>query len=79
MEIPKEMQKLLNKRFEYAIALMDVCAQVDDWLDRHGADLSDPDLADGVLTSCMIYMEPGTAQRIVKDYIRNNMNDGVQP
>ncbi len=73
MEIPKKVQKLLNKREEYAMALMDVGSQVDEWLEQHGANLEDTDLTDGVLSGCMIYVEPGTARMIVEDYIRNKM------
>ena len=73
MEIPKKVQNLLNKREEYAMALMDVSSQVDEWLEQHGANLGDTDLTDGVLSGCMIYVEPGTARMIVEDYIRNKM------
>lgn len=73
MEIPKKVQKLLNKREEYAMALMDVGSRVDDWLEQNGADLGDPDLTDGIISWCMLYAEPGTARMIVEDYIKNKM------
>lgn len=73
MEIPKKVQKLLNKREEYAMALIDVSSQVDEWLEQNGADLGDPELNDGVISGCMIYLEPVTARKLVEDYIKNKM------
>lgn len=73
MEIPKKIQKLLERRERLALALMDVKSKVDSWLETNGADLTDSDLTDSTLTGCMIYCEPGNARINVEDYIKNKM------
>ena len=73
MKIPKEIQKLLDKRMDLAIDLMDVTSRLDSWLEENGADLTDSDITDSTLTGCMIYTEPGNAKQNVEDYIRNKM------
>lgn len=73
MEIPKKVQKLLDKRMDLAIDLIDVTSKLDSWLEENGADLTDSDITDSTLTGCMIYAEPGNAKRNVEDYIRNKM------
>ena len=73
MEIPKKIQKLLDKKMNLAIDLMNVTSELDSWLEQNGADLTDPDITDSTLTGCMIYAEPGNAKRNVEDYIKNRM------
>lgn len=73
MEIPKKVQKLLDKRMDLAIDLIDVTSKLDSWLEENGADLTDSDITDSTLTGCMIYIEPGNAKQNVEDYIRNKM------
>lgn len=73
MEIPKEVQKLLDKRMDLAIDLMDVISKLDSWLKENGADLTDSNIIDSTITGCMIYTEPGNAKQNVEDYIRNKM------
>ena len=73
MEIPKKVQKLLDKKMDLAIDLIDVTSKLDSWLEENGADLTDSDITDSTLTGCMIYTEPGNAKRDVEDYIRNKM------
>lgn len=73
MELPKKIQKLLDKRMDLAIDLIDVTSQLDSWLEENGADFTDSDITDSTLTGCMIYVEPGTAKRNVENYIRNKM------
>lgn len=73
MEIPKKVQKLLDKRMDLAIDLIDVTSKLDSWLEENGADLTDADIIDSTLTGCMIYAEPGNAKQNVEDYIRNKM------
>lgn len=41
MEIPKKVQRLLDKRMDLAIDLMDVTSKLDSWLEANGADLTD--------------------------------------
>lgn len=73
MEIPKNVQKMLNKRMDLAIDLMDVTSKLDSWLEANGADFADSDITDSTLTGGMIYAEPGNAKRNVEDYIRNKL------
>lgn len=73
MEIPKKVQKLLDKREKLALDLMEVTNKVDSWLEANGADLTDSDLTDSTLTGCMIYCEPGNARINVEDYIKNKL------
>lgn len=73
MEIPKRVQKLLDRREQLAINLVSVTNELDSWLEANGADLTDSDITDSTLTGCMIYAEPGNAKRNVEDYIRNKM------
>ena len=73
MEIPKKVQKLLDKRMDLAIDLMDVTSKLDSWLEENGADLTDADITDSTITGCMIYAEPENAKQNVENYIRNKM------
>lgn len=73
MEIPKKIERLLDRRRDLAIDLMDVSSQLDSWLEENGADLTDSDLTDSTITGCMIYAEPWNAKRNVENYIRNKM------
>lgn len=73
MEIPKKVQKLLDKRVKLAMELIVTENELDKWLISHGADLTDSSLADSTLSGCMIYCEPAAAKTSVEDYIRNKM------
>ena len=73
MEIPKKIQKLIDKREKLAMDLIDACNALDNWLEKNGADFTDSDLIDSTLTGCMIYCEPKNAKSNVVDYIKNKM------
>ena len=73
MDIPKKIQKLLDRRERLANDLLSVSTQLDEWLEENGADLTAPDLADSTLSGCMIYCEPENAKNSVEDYIKNCM------
>lgn len=73
MEIPKRVQKLLDRREQLAMNLISITNELDSWLEENGADLTDSDITDSTLSSCMIYTEPGNAKSSVEDYIRNKM------
>lgn len=53
--------------------LMDVCADVDSYIERIGGDLLE--IAESTSTGCMIYCEPENAYRVVKDYIERIINE----
>lgn len=73
MEIPKKIEKLLDKREQLAMDLISAISELDTWLEENGADLTDSELVDSTLSGCMIYHEPGSAKNNVKDYIKNCM------
>lgn len=73
MKIPKNIQKLIDKREQLAIDLMDTESKLDQWLEKNGADFNDPDLTDCTITGCMIYAEPWTAKELVMNYIREKL------
>lgn len=73
MRIPKKIEKILDKREKLSIELMHLNTQLDEWLENKGGNLTDPDIADGVLSGCMIYAEPWTANKVVRDYIENKL------
>ena len=73
MKIPSKIQKLLDQQEELSMKLTEVSSKIDNWLDENGADFSDPDIKDSVLTGCLIYTEPGSARRNVEEYIKNKM------
>ena len=73
MKIPKYIQDLLNRRERLADNLVEVSEKIDIWLEKNGADLSDPDISDSVLSGCMIYCEPFNAKIDIENYIKNKM------
>ena len=73
MKIPKKIQKIIDKKAQLAMELIAVSNELDTWLIKHGADLTDSDLADSTLTGCMIYCKPGNAKTNIEEYIRNRM------
>lgn len=73
MNIPKKIKKLLDRRERLAMNLISVNNELDAWLIKKGADLTDFDLTDSILSGCMIYYEPGNARINVEDYIKNKM------
>ena len=73
MNIPKRIEKLLDKRQQLAENLIVINCEIDTWLENKGVDLNDPDISDAVLSGCMIYTEPSTAKNMVKTFIENKM------
>lgn len=73
MKIPKKIQILLDRRELLACQLIETCSELDTWLEKNGADLTDTDLCDSTITGCMIYCEPGNAKTNVMDYIEKKM------
>ena len=73
MKVPKKIEKILDRRAKIAMELMYLNTELDKWLESKGTDLTDEKINDAVLTGCMIYAEPWTANRIVRDYIENEL------
>lgn len=63
MKISKKVERLINRREKLAKNLIDVCNELDTWLEKNGADFTDSDLTDSTLTVCMIYTEPTAAKK----------------
>lgn len=74
MKIPKKIERLLDKRERLAYQLVEACAELDNWLESKGADFRDEKIVDSTITGCMIYCEPTTAKKNVRDYIENQLN-----
>lgn len=73
MKIPNRIQSLLEKREKYACKLMEIESELDNWIEKHGGCLGDPDVCDSVLSGCMIYFEPSNAKLSVERYIKDKM------
>lgn len=73
MNIPKKIQRLIDRREKLAMNLINVSNELDEWLEKNGADFMDSDLADSTLTGCMIYCEPQNAKSSVENYIEDKM------
>lgn len=69
MKIPKYIDKLIEKRMNLAIELQATSSQLDNWLEKHGFDLSE--MSDYTISGCLIYCEPTVAARDVRRDILN--------
>lgn len=66
---------MLEKRRKLAMELLDVCAEVDAYIEKIGGNVDDPDVADATHTGCMIYCEPEVASRVVREYIELKLRE----
>ena len=73
MKVLKRIEKLLDMREKLAGRLLTVNAELDDWLQRNGADLNDGEIADSVMSGVLIYCEPAVARMAVEKYITDKM------
>lgn len=73
MRVPKYIRELLERRERLAHSLIACEVELDRWLEKNGADLSDGDIQDSIVSGCMIYCEPTNAKFAVLDYIENKM------
>lgn len=65
MKIPKCIDKLIKRRTKLAERLMEVCTELDDWLDKNDIECD----GDYTRTGCMIYCEPIVAEKCVREDI----------
>lgn len=65
MKIPKYVDTLLKRRTKLAEQLNSVSLKLDEWLEYNEI----PTDTDYTRTGCMIYCEPYTAERLVRDDI----------
>lgn len=67
MNIPKYIDNLIERRANLALRLMAVGTELDEWLEKNGIECD----GDYTRTGCMIYCEPYTAARCVREDILN--------
>lgn len=55
MKVPKYVQNLIDRRCKLAVDLINVCCELDDWLDKNGVVCEDYDTHTGVEIYCNPY------------------------
>lgn len=65
MQIPKKIEKLIERRTKLACQLDDVCGELDAWLDAHGIETENEDIHGGV----EIYVNPYDSGERVRNAI----------
>ena len=68
MKIPKYVQKLLDKRCDYAERLSKTSGELDDWLEKNDIKCEDYDIC----TGCEIYVNPLDSKLRIMEAIRNH-------
>ncbi len=69
MKVPKEIDRALERRSKLAIELMAECSKIDRWLESVGICTFGIPWCDATNTGAMIYCEPYTAEKIVREAI----------
>lgn len=67
MKIPKYVERLIQRRERLAWELTEVSSDLDEWLEKNNISTG----TDYTSTGCMIYCEPSTAARLVREDILN--------
>lgn len=67
MKIPKYIERLIERRERLAWELIEVGTELDEWLEKNDI----PTGTDYTTTGCMIYCEPSTAARLLREDILN--------
>lgn len=67
MKIPKYVEQMIKRRERLAWELMEVSWELDEWLEKNNVSTG----TDYTSTGCMIYCEPSTAARLVREDILN--------
>lgn len=68
MKIPKYVQKLLDKRCDYAQKLSIESCKLDDWLEKNNIKCEDDDIC----TGCEIYVNPLASKLRIMEAIINH-------
>lgn len=68
MQIPKKIEKLIEKRIELAIKLDNVCGELDEWLDKNDIETENEDSHGGV----EIYVNPHDSGERIRKAILNS-------
>ena len=67
MKIPKYVEQMIKRRERLAWELIEVSCDLDEWLEKNNISTG----TDYTSTGCMIYCEPSTAARLVREDILN--------
>lgn len=67
MRVPKYVEQMIKRRERLAWELIEVSCDLDEWLERNNISTG----TDYTSTGCMIYCEPSTAARLVREDILN--------
>ena len=67
MKIPKSIDKLIDRRERLAEELNEADIKLCDWMESKGMNLCE--MGDFTRTGCMVYCEPATAARCVRESI----------
>lgn len=76
--IPKYVEKMLQRRRNLAIKLMDACNEVDRFCEKIGIDSTEKANEVGINNDVMIYCEPHTAYDLTRNEIEKVLNEGKQ-
>ena len=73
MKIPKYVQKLIDRRCKLAMDLMNVCYNLDTWLDKNNIECEDCDTHTGVEIYCNPY---DSRNRVIEAIIYHQADEG---
>lgn len=73
MKIPKYIEEILERRARLACQLSHLESILDNWLETKGFDITECPLYEGIGTSAVIYVEPFTANEIVRRAIESGV------
>lgn len=76
--IPKYVEKMLQRRRNLAVKLMDACIEVDRYCEKIGIDSTEKANEIGINNDAMIYCEPYTAYDLTRNEIEKVLNEGKQ-
>ena len=71
MKIPKYIEEILERRARLACQLTHLESILDNWLETKGFDITECPLYEGIGTSAVIYVEPFSANDIVRRAIES--------
>ena len=71
MKIPKYIDRIITKRRIAAENLQKYDNMLITWMLAQGIDCTDDEIIDSIQTGAIKICEPTTAERVVRDYIKN--------
>lgn len=78
-QIPKYVEKMLQRRQRLAEQLADVSCNIDAYCESIGIDMTSYDVVENgaLATDIKIYCEPSVAYRLTKKLIENHLNEKI--